>query len=81
MTANAKLETPSKSEHSNARYEFLKINKELYFPMQIALNSRKVQNGILKICQVLLTNDQNDMRFSFWGFLMEKEHFFTKNKF
>ena len=44
MTANAKLKTPSKSEHSNARYDFLKIksNKELHIPMQIALNNRKV---------------------------------------
>ena len=54
---------PYKSEHSNARYDLLKIksNKELHIiPMQIALNNRKVQNG-----HVLLTKGQNEMQFTF----------------
>ena len=65
MTANANLKTPSKSGHTNARYEFVKnkSNKELHFPVQIAMNNRKVQNGIHKICHVLLTDSQNEMRF------------------
>ena len=77
MTANAKLKTPSKSEHSNARYDLLKIksNKELHIPMQIALNNRKVQNEMHKICHVLLTDGQNEMRFLFLCFLIEREHF------
>ena len=77
MNANAKLKTPSTSEHSNARYDLLKIksNKELHFPMQIALNNRNIQNGIHKICHVLLTNGQNEMRFSFLCVLIDREHF------
>ena len=61
MNTNVKPKTPSKSEHSNARYDLLKIksNKELHIPMQNALNNRKVQNWIHKICHVLLTDGQN----------------------
>ena len=45
-----KLKTPSKSEHSNARYDILKIksNKELHISMQIALNNRKSKMGYTK---------------------------------
>ena len=77
VNVNAKLKTPSKPEHSNARYDLLKIksNKELHMPMQIALNNRKVQNGIHKICHALLKDGQNEMRFSFLCFLNEREHF------
>ena len=80
MTANAKLKTPSKSEHSNARYDLLKMrsNQELHIPMQIALNNRKVQNGIYKICHVHLTDGQNEMRFWFLCFLIEREHIWQK---
>ena len=72
----AKLKTPSKSEHSNARYDLLKIksNKELHIPMRIALNNRKVQIGINKICHVLLADGHNEMRLSFLCFLIEREH-------
>ena len=58
----------------------IKSNKELYIPMQIALNSWKVQNGIHKIGHVLLTDGQNEMRFSFLCFLFEREHFWPKKK-
>ena len=77
MTANANLKTPSKSGHSNARYEFVKIksNKELHFPVQIAINNRKFQNGLLKTFYVLLTDGQNEMRFPVLCFLIEREHF------
>ena len=80
INANAKLKNTSKPEHSNARYDLLKIksNKELHIPMQIALNNRKVQIGIHKICNVLLTDGQNEMRFSFLCFLIEREHFCQK---
>ena len=73
MNANAKLKNPSKSEHSNARYDLLKIksNNELHIPMHIALNNRNVQNGIHKICHVLLMDGQNETRFSFVCFLIE----------
>ena len=41
---DAKLKIPSKSEHSNVRYDLLKIksNQELHIPMQIALNNIKI---------------------------------------
>ena len=80
MNANAKLKTPSKSEPSTARYDLLKMksNKELHTPRQIALNNRKVQNGIHKICYVLLTDGQNEMRFSLLCFLVNREHFWQK---
>ena len=42
MNANAKLKTPSKFEHSQARYDLLKIKsnkKLLHIPVQIALNN------------------------------------------
>ena len=83
MNANAKLQTPSNSEHWNARYDLLKVksNKELHIPMQIALTNRKVQNGIHKICHVLLTDGQNEMRFLFLCFLIEREHFWRKLNF
>ena len=81
MTVNAKLETLSKSEQSNARYEILKnkSNKELHILMQTALNNRKVQTGIHRIC--LLTDGQNEMRFSFLCFLLKREHFWQKKLF
>ena len=62
IQAYAKLKTPSKSEHSNAWYDFLKIksNKELHILMQIALNNTEVENGIHKICHILLTDGQNE---------------------
>ena len=80
MNANGKLKTQSKSEHSNASYDLFKIksNKELHIPMQIALNNRTVQNGIHKICHILLTDGQNEMRFVF---LNRKRTFLTKIKF
>ena len=64
----------------DARYDHLKIksNEELHIPMQIALNNRKVQNGIHKIYHVLLTDGQNEMWFSFLCFLIEREHFWQK---
>ena len=46
--------------------------------MQIALNNRKVQNGIYKICHVHLTDGQNEMRFLFLCFLIEREHIWQK---
>ena len=75
MNANAKLKTPSKSEHSNSRYDLLKMksNEELHIPRQIAL--RKVHNVIQKICHVFLTDCQNEMRVSLSCFLIERDHF------
>ena len=83
MNANAKMKTPSQSEHSNVRYDLLKIksNKELHIPMQIALNNRKVLIGIHKICHVLLTDGQNEMRVSSVCFLIEREISDKKNIF
>ena len=83
MNGNAKLKTPFKSEHSNARYDLLKIksNEELHIPMQILLNKRKVQHGIHKICHVLLMDGQNEMRLSFLCFLIKREQFWQKLNF
>ena len=56
----------------------LSQNKELHIPMQIALNNRKIQTGIPKICHILSTDGQNEMRFSFLCFLIKRELCGTK---
>ena len=59
----------------------MKFYKELHILVQIALNNREVQNGIYKICHVLLTGCQSELQFSFLCFLIEREHFWQKLNF
>ena len=48
---------------------------------RVALSNRKVQNGIDKIYHLHFTDGQNEIRFSFLFFFIERGHFWQKIKF